>query len=174
MTNPLGVILKEKETTLVDQVIQSLRIKTESGEKIVSSLSGGNQQKVAIAKWLASKCRIVLFDEPTRGVDVGAKYEIYKLINQLAEEGVAVLMISSYMPELIGMCDRIEVMHEGRAERGTNAGGFQRREHIKTSIGVIKMNKLNGNMATAKALFIRYNFFLYVCHPNRYFKLSIR
>jgi ribose transport system ATP-binding protein len=78
-----------------------------------SSLSGGNQQKVALAKWISADCKCVVFDEPTRGVDVGAKTEIYKIINSLAENGVAIIMISSEMPEIIGMCDRAIVMRQG-------------------------------------------------------------
>ena len=78
-------------------------------------LSGGNQQKVVLAKWLATKPRIVLLDEPTRGIDVGAKVAVYQLMRRLAKEGVAILMISSELPEVIGMSDRIIVMHDGRA-----------------------------------------------------------
>jgi ABC-type sugar transport system ATPase subunit len=80
----------------------------------VDSLSGGNRQKVVLARWLFAKSKMLIFDEPTAGVDVGAKYEIYKLINSLAEEGVAVVVISSDLPELLGMCDRIIVLSEGR------------------------------------------------------------
>ncbi|HYE51484.1 MAG TPA: ATP-binding cassette domain-containing protein, partial [Azospirillaceae bacterium] len=78
------------------------------------NLSGGNQQKVVISKWLFAKPSVLILDEPTRGVDVGAKYEIYTIVNQLADEGRGVIMISSEMPELLGMCDRIIVMNEGR------------------------------------------------------------
>ena len=78
------------------------------------NLSGGNQQKVVLAKWLQADCEVIIFDEPTRGIDVGAKYEIYQLINDLAAQGKAILMISSELPEVLGMADRILVMHEGR------------------------------------------------------------
>ena len=78
------------------------------------NLSGGNQQKVVLAKWLARNADIVIFDEPTRGIDVGTKYEIYLLMNRLADEGKAIIMISSELPEILGMSDRIVVMHEGR------------------------------------------------------------
>jgi len=91
-----------------------LNIATPSIEKKIKELSGGNQQKVVLARWLATDCEILLFDEPTRGIDVGAKQEIYELINRLAEDGKAVVLISSEMPELLGMSDRIIVMHEGR------------------------------------------------------------
>ena len=78
------------------------------------NLSGGNQQKVVLAKWLERNCDVVIFDEPTRGIDVGAKYEIYLLMNELAARGKSILMISSELPEVLGMSDRILVMHEGR------------------------------------------------------------
>ena len=78
------------------------------------NLSGGNQQKVVLAKWLAANADIIIFDEPTRGIDVGAKYEIYLLINELAAQGKAIIIVSSELPEILGMSDRIIVMHEGR------------------------------------------------------------
>jgi D-xylose transport system ATP-binding protein len=102
-----------KELRACQQYVDSLRIKTPSLLAVVDSLSGGNQQKVVIAKWLMSRPRVLLLDEPTRGIDVGAKYEIYKLINELAEQGVAIVMASSELPEILGMCDRILVMHQG-------------------------------------------------------------
>ncbi|GHU20283.1 hypothetical protein FACS189475_08910 [Betaproteobacteria bacterium] len=91
-----------------------LNVKTPSLETLISSLSGGNQQKIVLAKWLLCSPEVLLLDEPTRGIDVGAKFEIYKLITELAQEGKAVLMISSEMEELIGVCDRIYVMAKGR------------------------------------------------------------
>lgn len=112
--NALGVLNKKKEDTIVAQTIAELQVKTKNDQNNVSSLSGGNQQKVAIGKWLASESKILILDEPARGVDVGAKFEIFKLINDLATQGVAIIMISSYMPELIGLCDRIIVMNEGK------------------------------------------------------------
>jgi ABC-type sugar transport system ATPase subunit len=92
----------------------SLKIKVTSPEQPAQNLSGGNQQKVVLAKWLASRADVVVFDEPTRGIDVGAKYEIYLLMNELAANGKAIVMISSELPEVLGMSDRILVMHEGR------------------------------------------------------------
>jgi ribose transport system ATP-binding protein len=94
--------------------VEALRIATPSVNQQVQYLSGGNQQKVVLAKWLASQSRILIFDEPTRGIDVGAKVEVYHLMNNLVANGVAVLMVSSEMPELLGMSDRILVMHKGR------------------------------------------------------------
>ncbi|MBE3580069.1 MAG: sugar ABC transporter ATP-binding protein [Thermoanaerobacteraceae bacterium] len=114
ITSLPGWISHRKENIIVDQIIERLRIKTNSPEQEVSELSGGNQQKVAVSKWLAAECKVIILDEPTRGVDVGAKVEIYRLINELAERGMGVLMISSEIPELIGMCDRVIVMREGR------------------------------------------------------------
>ena len=93
---------------------RALRIKVPHERQPVMHLSGGNQQKVVLAKWLERNAEIIVFDEPTRGIDVGAKYEIYVLINRLAARGKAVLMISSELPEILGMSDRILVMHEGR------------------------------------------------------------
>ena len=81
---------------------------------IVQNLSGGNQQKVVLAKWLMSDPKVLILDEPTRGIDVGAKYEIYKLMVELAKQGIAIVMISSELPEFIGMCDRAYVMYGGR------------------------------------------------------------
>jgi ribose transport system ATP-binding protein len=94
--------------------VDKLRIMTPSVNQQVQYLSGGNQQKVVLAKWLASQSKVLIFDEPTRGIDVGAKVEVYNLMNNLVENGVAVVMVSSEMPELLGMSDRILVMHEGR------------------------------------------------------------
>ena len=102
----------ERKTTR--KYIDSLRIKTPGTEVQITSLSGGNQQKVVLAKWLDANCDIIFFDEPTRGIDVGAKIEIYQIINNLARQGKAVIMISSELPEIVGMCDRVLVMHDGR------------------------------------------------------------
>ena len=97
-----------------EEYIEKIRTKTPSTKTKVGSLSGGNQQKVVISKWLLRDCDILIFDEPTRGIDVGAKSEIYKLMNQLAQEGKSIIMISSDMPELLRMSDRVVVMCEGR------------------------------------------------------------
>ncbi len=102
------------ETSLVNRFVELLRVKTPSVEQTIKNLSGGNQQKVVIAKWMANEPSILILDEPTRGIDVGAKKEIHKLMSQLAQQGVAIIMISSELPEIIGMSDRIIVMHEGR------------------------------------------------------------
>jgi len=94
--------------------VSKLQIKLAGPDQAAGTLSGGNQQKVVLAKWLERNAEVIVFDEPTRGIDVGAKYEIYQLINQLTAAGKAILMISSELPEVLGMSDRILVMHEGR------------------------------------------------------------
>lgn len=110
----LGWINGKGERNAVEKLWKELRLKASSQEANVSTLSGGNQQKVAIMKWLVSNCDVLLLDEPTRGVDVGAKVEIYNVINALAANGVAIVMVSSEMIELIGMCDRVGVMKDSR------------------------------------------------------------
>jgi len=105
---------RRKESELTARYIKEIAIKTPSENQIVGNLSGGNQQKVVLGKWIATQPKILIFDEPTRGIDVGAKVEIYKLMNQLARQGVAILMVSSELPEVLGMSDRILVMREGR------------------------------------------------------------
>jgi len=97
-----------------EDMSRKLRVKTPSLDEVIQNLSGGNQQKVLIGRWLLTKPKILILDEPTRGIDVGAKAEIHRLVTQLAGQGVAVLMISSEMPEVLGMSDRVMVMHEGR------------------------------------------------------------
>jgi ribose transport system ATP-binding protein len=111
---PFGFLNQRKENEDTRQMIDKLRIKTPSPHQIVQYLSGGNQQKVVIGKWLSLKPRLLLLDEPTRGIDVGAKEEIYRLMESLAEEGVPVLFASSEMEEILGMSDRVLVMHQGR------------------------------------------------------------
>jgi rhamnose transport system ATP-binding protein len=104
---------RRSEKSLAERMIRQLSIRAYSTEQIVNKLSGGNQQKVVVSKWLASKPRVLIMDEPTRGVDVGAKAEIHRLISQLAQQGLAILMISSELPEILGMSDRILVMRGG-------------------------------------------------------------
>ena len=110
----MGITQPTSENQFVQKFIDQLAIRTTNAHLPVKSLSGGNQQKVVLAKWLGTEPDILILDEPTRGVDIGAKKEIYTIINQLAEAGVAILMISSELPEVIGMADRVLVMHEGR------------------------------------------------------------
>ena len=116
-----GVISSSLEEKLSKEYADKLHVVTPSMETEVQYLSGGNQQKVVIAKWLFQNSEILFLDEPTRGIDVGAKAEIYRLINRMAKEGTTIIMISSEMPELLGMCDRIMVMHEGHKMGELNA-----------------------------------------------------
>ncbi len=109
-----GMIDFKKADKLTSTYVKTLDIKTPSVKQEVKNLSGGNQQKVVVAKVLAADNEILIFDEPTRGIDVGAKQEIYILMNRLVEEGKSILMISSDMEELLGMSDRIIVLHEGK------------------------------------------------------------
>jgi ABC-type sugar transport system ATPase subunit len=109
-----GFVQRARERAEFAGYVDTLKIKVPDQEQRARNLSGGNQQKVVLAKWLARNCDVLIFDEPTRGIDVGAKYEIYLLMNELAAQGKAVLMISSEMPEVLGMADRILVMHDGR------------------------------------------------------------
>ena len=112
-TANLGIRSKAKRAALVSQGIKDFHIKCFGPEHECGNLSGGNQQKVVLAKWVATDPKILILDEPTRGVDIGAKKEIYSVINDLAAKGVAVVMVSSELPEVLGMSDRIMVVHEG-------------------------------------------------------------
>ncbi|MSR66074.1 MAG: sugar ABC transporter ATP-binding protein [Pedosphaera sp.] len=109
-----GFVRMRREREEFGRYVETLKIKLPHLEQRAGHLSGGNQQKVVLAKWLARNCDVLIFDEPTRGIDVGAKYEIYRLMNELVMQGKAILMISSELPEVLGMADRILVMHEGR------------------------------------------------------------
>ncbi|KYC62181.1 hypothetical protein B4099_1908 [Heyndrickxia coagulans] len=110
---PNGVIKAADEKSFVDMMVQRLKIKTASSETVAGDLSGGNQQKVVLAKWVGTAPKVLILDEPTRGIDVGAKREIYYLMNELTERGMAIIMISSELPEILGMSDRVLVIHEG-------------------------------------------------------------
>ena len=112
--NKLGVVNRRKVSEMVKKAISNFSIKLASPESDAGSLSGGNQQKVVVAKWLARDSRVVIFDEPTRGIDVAAKVEIYNLMNQLKQQGISVIFVSSEMPEVLGIADRIIVMCDGR------------------------------------------------------------
>jgi ribose transport system ATP-binding protein len=126
------LVRRRREQELAAEMIGRLDIRTPSAEQVVEYLSGGNQQKVVLAKWLALNPRVLLLDEPTRGVDVGAKEEIYRLVESLAAKGVATMMISSEMQEILGVCDRVIVMHEG------SITGELRREELSEE-GVMRL-----------------------------------
>ncbi|QIM64351.1 sugar ABC transporter ATP-binding protein [Frederiksenia canicola] len=114
VTDGLGIISTAQELEASDTFIKKMEIKTPTPEQLVNNLSGGNQQKVVIGKWLFRDAKVMIFDEPTRGIDVGAKYAIYQLLDELAASGVGVIMISSELPEVLGISDRIIVMREGK------------------------------------------------------------
>ncbi len=125
---------RRKAAAAAAQYAERLSVKTPDLRRMVRSLSGGNQQKVVIAKWLASEARVIIFDEPTRGIDVGAKSEIYRIMNQLLEQGVGIVMISSEMPELLGISDRIMVMKEGRFTAEFSKGEATQEEILKCAM----------------------------------------
>lgn len=110
----LGVVSSTKEQEMCSRVVKELKVKTPNVEVSAGNLSGGNQQKIVVGKWLARDSRVVIFDEPTRGIDVAAKVEIYNLMNDLKKQGIAVMFVSSEMPEVMGIADRIIVMCDGR------------------------------------------------------------
>jgi ribose transport system ATP-binding protein len=110
-----GLFIKNsKERELSNEYVKRLSIKISDVRQPVEGLSGGNQQKVLLAKWLAIEPKVLILDEPTRGIDIGAKLEIYKLLRELSEKGIGIIIVSSELPEIIGMCDRVAVMHEGK------------------------------------------------------------
>ncbi|MGE5631522.1 MAG: sugar ABC transporter ATP-binding protein [Caulobacteraceae bacterium] len=114
MCTRTGIIKKQKEEAATEKIRNDLKIKTPSNHQLIKNLSGGNQQKVAVGKWMLKSPKVFIFDEPTRGVDVGAKIEIYNILNALKEQGIGIIVISSELPEIIGITDRILVMCEGR------------------------------------------------------------
>ena len=124
-----NIINRKKEKKLADEYVSKLQIRTPGLERKVMFLSGGNQQKVVIAKWLCAQSDLFIFDEPTRGIDVGAKVEVYNLINELVRQGAGIIMISSELPEILGMSDHILVMRKGRV-----TGEFKREEATQEKI----------------------------------------
>jgi len=131
-----GVINRRKQSKLVDEMIRLLEIKPHSPGIPASALSGGNQQKVVIAKWLMNKPRIILLNDPTRGIDVGTKQEIYRLLRRRADEGAAILFYSTDYDELIGCCDRVLVMYDGAVKRELAGGELNERTLIASALNV--------------------------------------
>jgi ABC-type sugar transport system ATPase subunit len=129
VSSRIGVLQNRQENKVAEEYIQMLRIKSQSRDQWVKFLSGGNQQKVVIAKWLMTNPRILIMDEPTRGIDIGAKTEIYKLMNELVHQGYSIIMISSELPEVIGMSHRVVVFHNR-----TVAGVLERDEATQEKI----------------------------------------
>jgi rhamnose transport system ATP-binding protein len=130
-----GFVVKRNEKKLGNELIEQLNIIATSGEQMVNKLSGGNQQKVVVGKWLASKPKMLIVDEPTRGVDVGAKAEIHRLLSALAQQGLGILMISSELPEVLGMSDRILVMRNSKL-----VAEFPRDEATQENVGAAMMS----------------------------------
>lgn len=142
-----GRIDADAELAAALQQAKSMAIKAPNLQARVDSLSGGNQQKVVIAKWLLTQPRLLIMDDPTRGIDVGAKYEIYKLMNELAEQGVSIIMISSELEEVLGMSDRVMVMHEGRSTATLDIGEATQERIMQLATGVdpgVASNGANG------------------------------
>jgi rhamnose transport system ATP-binding protein len=129
------VVDRKRERSIVDQYLGGLKLRAGSWEQPVSSLSGGNQQKVLLARWLATKAKVLMFDEPTKGVDVGAKAEIYKVIGDLAAEGLGVIVVSSYLPEVLGLADRVLVMREGTVAGELPAAGATEEDVLHIASG---------------------------------------
>ena len=133
-----GILKKRAESEIATEMCRKLRVKTPSYEKIVNQLSGGNQQKVIIAKWLMMYPKVLILDEPTRGIDVGAKSEIYQIMNELTEQGVSIIMISSDMEEIMGMADRILVMCEGKISGELHKGEYTQEKILEYAAEVKK------------------------------------
>jgi len=133
---PMGVVSAALEQKRVAETTAQMRVRMASAEVLAGSLSGGNQQKVLLARWLLVGCKALLFDEPTRGIDVGARAEIYGHIHRLAAEGLAILVVSSDLPEVIGLCDRVHVMAGGRI-----TGTLTRAEATEPAILTLAMPK---------------------------------
>jgi ribose transport system ATP-binding protein len=143
----LGVVSSQKENSVVQGVIDQLRIQTPSAEQTVEFLSGGNQQKVVVGRWLISKPRVYIFDEPTQGVDVGTKLELYRIIRQLAAEGAAVLVLSTDTLELIGLCDRILVVADGRIVDTVTAAEATEERVVGSAVTAQRVGAGDGNTA---------------------------
>jgi ribose transport system ATP-binding protein len=131
-----GVVSRAGEQALASRWIRELRIKTPDARTAVVTLSGGNQQKVVLGKWLAAGADVLIVDEPTRGIDVGAKQEIYVLLDRLAAQGAGIIMISSELPEVLGMSDRILVMHQGRVQALVEAAQATQEGLLQAALGL--------------------------------------
>ena len=130
-----GLLDRAQETNIAERECRALNVVTPSPETQVGHLSGGNQQKIVLSKWLSMEPKVVFFDEPTRGIDIGAKADIYRLIRQLADRGVVIVMISSDMEELLAVSDRIVVMHEGRITGTVDRQAFSEETIMRLAVG---------------------------------------
>ena len=142
-----GVVNRSREDELLSSMIKLLGIKTAGPDTPVAALSGGNQQKVVIAKWLMNKPRIILLNDPTRGIDVGTKQEIYALLRQLADAGAAIIFYSTDYDELIGCCDRVQVMYDGMIKRELIGAEITEKALIASALNLDVSNA--GNQAGA-------------------------
>jgi ABC-type sugar transport system ATPase subunit len=134
--SPLGWLRPDSETKTAAGQKEALNLKAASLKMSVDSLSGGNQQKVVMAKWIETKPKVFLLDEPTRGVDVGAKHEIYELMNKWTSQGIAIILITSEMPELLAMSDRIIVMHRGSITAEFDSGRATQEKILHAAMGL--------------------------------------
>lgn len=144
-----GFVNDKAGTENAEKYVKLLRTKTPSVHQLCKNLSGGNQQKVVLAKWLCNDVKVLIVDEPTRGIDVGAKYEVYELFNQLSDQGVAIIMISSELPEILGMSDRILVIHQGEINGELDAKEATQEQILYLAAGY---NKLEGKPAPTLAI----------------------
>ncbi|MDL2324893.1 ATP-binding cassette domain-containing protein [Ruminococcaceae bacterium OttesenSCG-928-A16] len=138
---PMGVINDREGHSNAEHYVDALRIRTPGLRQRARNLSGGNQQKIVLAKWLCNDVKLLIVDEPTRGIDVGAKYEVYELFNRLSDQGVAIIMISSELPEVLGMSDRILVVHEGTINGELDAKKTNQEEILYLAAGYNKTKK---------------------------------
>jgi ribose transport system ATP-binding protein len=155
ISRQFGVISHSREMEAAQRYVKELGIKTPSLSQVVNNLSGGNQQKVVVGKWLFCNSKILIFDEPTRGIDVGTKYAIYELIGALAREGRGVIMISSDLPEIMGLTDRLLVLHEGSLVATLNTSETTPREVLNYAAGLANTDKGATNMPGQKTTQIR-------------------
>ncbi|MGJ4961045.1 sugar ABC transporter ATP-binding protein [Bradyrhizobium sp. HKCCYLRH3061] len=142
-----GIIDRQRQSALIEEMIRLIEIKTASPDLAVSALSGGNQQKVVIAKWLMNKPRIILLNDPTRGIDVGTKQEIYRLLRRLADEGAAILLYSTDYDELIGCCDRVLVMYDGAIRRELAGAEITERALVSSALNVDEGERAEASLA---------------------------
>lgn len=136
-----GIVDNSQKVATALKYIDEMKIKTPSTKQMVVNLSGGNQQKVVLGKWLMTEPKVLILDEPTRGIDIGAKYEIYNIMNNLILQGVSIIMISSELPEIIGMCDRVLIMHEGKLTGSLDKEELSQELIMKFAIGENKDGK---------------------------------
>lgn len=136
-----GIVNAKKADENAWEYVKNLKIKISGLEQEAKLLSGGNQQKVILAKWMSCNPKILIFDEPTKGIDVGAKYEIYKLINELSDAGMGIILISSDLPEVIGMSDRVYVYREGRTVAELDQTEIEASNIMQYATGIKKQGK---------------------------------